>query len=46
MSYQQVRTTGQVHKLNEYVPTYQPHSDYLPKNRVVDANQTEAQRWV
>ena len=46
MSYQQVRTTGNVHRLNEYIPTYQPHSDYLPTNRVVDANQPEAQRWV
>lgn len=46
MSYQQVRTTGQVHRLNEYIPTYQPHSEYLPTNRVVDANQPEAQKWV
>jgi len=46
MSYQQVRPTGAVHKLNEYIPTYQPHSDYLPTNRVLDANQPEAQKWV
>lgn len=46
MSYQQVRPTGTVHRLNEYIPTYQPHSDYLPTNRVVDANQPEAQKWV
>jgi len=46
MSYQQVRTTGQVHRLNEYIPNYQPHSEYLPTNRVLDANQPEAQKWV
>lgn len=46
MSYQQVRPTGTTHRLNEYIPTYQPHSEYLPTNRVVDANQPEAQRWV
>jgi len=46
MSYQQVRPTGTVHRLNEYIPTYQPHSDYLPTNRVLDANQPEAQKWV
>ena len=45
MSYQQFRPTGEVHRLNEYIPTYQPHSEYLP-NRVLDANQPEAQKWV
>jgi hypothetical protein len=33
MSYQPKR-------LNEFVPTYVPHSDYLPTNQVVDAHQT------
>ena len=44
MSYQQQGQQG-VHRLTEFVPTYVPHSDYLP-NRVVDANQPEAQQWV
>jgi len=42
MTYQQ--NLG-VHRLNEFVPTYVPHSDYLP-NRVVDVNQPEAHQWV
>lgn len=45
MSYQ-YRAPGEVHRLNEFVPTYVPHSDYLPTNRVVDSNLPEAQRWV
>ncbi len=45
MSYQQYRPTGEVHRLTEFVPTYVPHSDYLPSNRVVD-NQPQAQQWV
>jgi hypothetical protein len=44
MSYQQQGQQG-IHRLTEFVPTYVPHSDYLP-NRVVDANQPEAQQWV
>ena len=44
MSYQQQGQQG-VHRLTEFVPTYVPHSDYLP-NRVVDVNQPEAQQWV
>lgn len=43
MSYQQ--SNQQVHKLNEFVPNYVPHSDFLP-NRVVDTNSNEAQQWV
>ena len=39
MSYQQGRSTSEVHRLNEYIPTYVPHSEYLPTNRVLDANQ-------
>lgn len=45
MSYQQFKATGEVHKLNEFIPTYVPHSEYLP-NRVVDGKQTEVQQWV
>lgn len=45
MSYQQYRPVGEVHRLNEFVPTYVPHSDYLPSNRVVD-NAPQAQQWV
>lgn len=41
MSYQQ-----NTHKLNEFIPTYVPHSDFLPTNRVVDSNQTDVQQWV
>lgn len=44
MSYQQQGQQG-VHRLTEFVPTYVPHSDYLP-NRVVDVNQPEAAQWV
>jgi len=46
MSYQQFKPAGEVHRLNEYIPTYVPHSEYLPTNRVLDANQPEAQKWV
>jgi len=46
MSYQQSRPVSGIHKLNEFVPTYVPHSEYLPTNRVLDANQPEAQKWV
>jgi hypothetical protein len=42
MAYQQ---NSGIHRLNEFVPTYVPHSDYLP-NRVVDVHQPEAQQWV
>lgn len=42
MSYQQGQN---IHRLNEFVPTYQPHSDYLP-TKVVDNNVNEAQKWV
>jgi hypothetical protein len=45
MSYQQTRTIGEVHRLNEFIPAYQPRSEYLP-NRILDANQPEAQKWV
>lgn len=41
MSYTQSNT----HKLTEFIPTYVPHSDYLP-NRVVDVRQNEANQWV
>lgn len=41
MSYQ-----PNVHKLNEFIPTYVPRSDFLPTNRVVDSNQTDVQQWV
>jgi hypothetical protein len=34
-----------IHRLTEFVPTYQPHSDFLP-TRVSDNNLTEAQKWV
>ncbi len=34
------------HKLNEFVPNYVPHSDYLPTNHVVDSRQPEAQEVV
>ena len=44
MAYQQYAPTGEVHRLNEYIPTYQPRSDYLP-NRIID-NQPEARQWV
>ena len=43
MSYQQ-QSQG-VHRLNEFVPTYVPHSDFLP-NKIVDSNQPELQQWV
>jgi hypothetical protein len=46
MSYQQSRPTGDIHKLTEFVPTYVPHSEYLPTNRVVDSNQADVQQWV
>lgn len=42
MSYHQQN----VHKLNEFVPTYVPRSDFLPTNRVVDSNQADVQQWV
>jgi hypothetical protein len=45
MSYQQ-RPTGDIHKLTEFVPTYVPHSEYLPTNRIVDSNQVDVQQWV
>jgi hypothetical protein len=45
MSYQQYHPVGQTHRLTEFVPNYVPHSDYLP-TRVVDTNNTEAQKWV
>lgn len=38
--------SNEVHRLNEFVPTYVPHSDYLPSNRIVDSNVPEAERWV
>jgi hypothetical protein len=44
MSHQQYRQ-GE-HRLNEFVPNYVPHSDYLTTNRVVDSNQGDVQRWV
>ena len=45
MSYQQQYQTSNVHRLNEFVPTYVPHSDFLP-NKVVDSSQPELQQWV
>lgn len=46
MSYQYTTTTssGQ-HRLNEFVPTYVPKSDYLP-TRVQEQNQGQANEWV
>ena len=46
MSYQytSTSTTGS-RRLNEFVPSYVPKSDYLP-TRVVDSNQSEANQWV
>jgi len=44
MSYQQ-NYQQNVHRLNEFVPTYVPHSDYLP-TKVIDSNLPEAQQWV
>jgi hypothetical protein len=34
------------HRLQEYIPTYVPHSDFIPTNQVVDSRQTEAQQVV
>jgi hypothetical protein len=34
------------HRLNEFIPTYVVHSDYLSTNQVVDNRQTEAQQLV
>lgn len=31
------------HRLNEFVPHYVPHSDYLPHNQVIDGRQHEVQ---
>ena len=46
MSYQQQQYSNtNVHRLNEFVPTYVPHSDFLP-NKVVDSTQPELQQWV
>jgi hypothetical protein len=46
MSYQQQQyQTSNLHRLNEFVPTYVPHSDFLP-NKVVDSSQPELQQWV
>jgi len=36
----------QPHRLNEFIPTYVPHSDYLPSNQVVDNRQNDVQAWV
>ena len=44
MSYQ-YSSNADRHRLQEFVPTYVPKSDYLP-NRVVDTNQSEANQWV
>lgn len=48
MSYQTTYTTATSggHRLNEFVPTYVPHSDYLPTNKVVDSNGVEINQWV
>lgn len=47
MSYQTTYTTTTGgRRLNEFVPTYVPHSDYLPTNKVVDGNTTEVNQWV
>jgi len=34
------------HRLNTYIPTYVPHSDFIPTNQVIDSRQTEAQQVV
>jgi hypothetical protein len=44
MSYQYTSNSDS-HRLQEFVPTYVPKSDYLP-TRVVDSNQSEANQWV
>jgi hypothetical protein len=36
----------QPHRLNEFVPTYVPHSDYLPTNQVVDGRQADVNNLV
>ena len=47
MSYRHyVDQPAESHRLNEFVPNYVPHSDYLTSNRVVDNNIPEAQKWV
>jgi hypothetical protein len=34
------------HRLNEFIPNYIPHSDYLPSNNVTDDRQLEVQPLV
>jgi hypothetical protein len=34
------------HFVQEFVPTYTVKSEYLPTNRVVDANQGQTAEWV
>ena len=46
MSYNYTTTTSTGHKLNDFVPTYVPHSDYLPSNRITDHNIGQANQWV
>jgi hypothetical protein len=36
----------QPHRINEFIPTYVPHSDYLPTNKVIDERQLEVQPLV
>lgn len=36
----------QPHRLNEFIPTYVPHSDYLPKNQVLDGRQADVNNLV
>ncbi len=47
MSYTYTTTTSGTHRLNEFVPTYVPHSDYLPTNRVVETGVSgDVNQWV
>ena len=36
----------QPHRLNEFVPNYVPHSDFLPTNQVVDGKPTDVKDLV
>jgi hypothetical protein len=36
----------QPHRLNEFVPNYVPHSDFLPTNQIVDGKPTEVKDLV
>ena len=36
----------QPHRLNEFVPNYVPHSDFLPTNQIVDGKPTDVKDLV